>query len=165
MDFYENVVVDYLRSDRAIFVNTECCIQLNQSDNPDTSGPHWYCDAVACDFRNHQILLCEISYSARLPDLTKRLKAWHENWDLVCRALVRDSFLLKDWQVRPWLFVPKDLVPLLLKRFEQISGTGRPLKFTPLITTLEMVQPWRYRSWNRIGEEPKPAVVPEAMRT
>lgn len=46
MNYYESVVVDYLRADRALFVNTECCIQLNESDNPDTSGPHWYCDAV-----------------------------------------------------------------------------------------------------------------------
>src|SRR5260370_37487114 len=26
MNYYENVVIDYLRADRAIFVNTECCI-------------------------------------------------------------------------------------------------------------------------------------------
>jgi hypothetical protein len=50
MNYYESVVVDYLRADRAIFVNTECCIQLNEAVNPDNSGPHWYCDAVAVDF-------------------------------------------------------------------------------------------------------------------
>jgi hypothetical protein len=46
MNYYESVVMDYLRSDRAVFVNTNCCIQLNQADNPDTSGPQWHCDAV-----------------------------------------------------------------------------------------------------------------------
>jgi len=46
MDYYESIVVNYLRADRALFVNTECCVQLNQSDNPDGSGPHWYCDAT-----------------------------------------------------------------------------------------------------------------------
>jgi hypothetical protein len=79
MDYYESVVVHYLRADRALFVNTECCIQLNQSKNPDSSGPHWYCDAVACDFRKSLIFLCEISYGAQLSDLTKRLKEWYAN--------------------------------------------------------------------------------------
>ncbi len=164
MDYYESVVVHYLRSDRTIFVNTECCVQLNQSDNPDSSGPHWYCDAVACDFRNHRIFLCEISYSAQLSGLIKRLTEWHENWDLVRQALVRDSFLPKDWPLRPWIFVPTEQVPLLVKWWTAISGSSQPPKFVPLVTPLEMVQPWRYRSWNRIGEEFKPELVPEAMR-
>jgi hypothetical protein len=62
-DYYEPVVVNYLRADRAIFVNTECCVQLNQADNPDTSGDHWYCDAVALDLRAKAVFLCEISYA------------------------------------------------------------------------------------------------------
>jgi len=45
MDYYQGVVLDYLRADRAIFINAECCIQLNEAHNPDSSGPHWYCDA------------------------------------------------------------------------------------------------------------------------
>jgi hypothetical protein len=57
------------------------------------SGPHWYRDAVACDFTNHVILLCAISYSAQLSDLSKRLKGWHLNWDFVCQALARDSYV------------------------------------------------------------------------
>ena len=63
MDYYQGIVIDYLRADRAVFVNTECCIQLNESDNP--AQPHWYCDAVAVDFRCRRIFLCEISYSAQ----------------------------------------------------------------------------------------------------
>jgi hypothetical protein len=164
MDYYETVMTHYLRSDRAVFLNTECCIQLNEGSNPDNSGPHWYCDAVAADFRNKIIFLCEISYSKGLPTLTKRLKGWHDDWELVCHALTRDSFLDKVWPVRPWLFVPEQLIPLLLRRFQEISG-GSPLKYAPRITPLEMIQPWQYQSWNRIGEAAKPDVVPETMRT
>ncbi|WP_407469232.1 hypothetical protein ABFU38_05100 [Xanthomonas campestris pv. raphani] len=51
MDHFEGVVLDYLRADRALFVNSQCCIQLNEGANPDTSGPHWYCDAVAVSFK------------------------------------------------------------------------------------------------------------------
>ena len=147
-------------------MNTECCVQLNQSDNPDGSGPHWYCDAVVCDFRKPGIFLCEILYSAQLADLIKRLTAWHENWGSVCQALVRDNRLPKDWLVRPWLFVPEVRVPRLAKWWATISGNGQPPKFDPpRITTLESVQPWLYSSWNRIGEKEKPLVVPQEMRT
>jgi hypothetical protein len=164
VDYYENVMIHYLRSDRAIFVNSECCIQLNQGSNPDSSGPHWYCDAVAADLRNRSIFICEISYSKGLPGLTKRLKEWHNDWENVCNALVRDSFLDKTWPIRPWLFVPEERVKLLLERFEELRS-GAALKFRPLITTLEMIQPWRFQSWNRVGEQTKPLSIPEPMRT
>jgi hypothetical protein len=163
MDYYENVVFNYLRADRAVFVNTECCIQINPADNPDACGPHWYCDAVAADFRSKTIFLCEISYSSRLADLTKRLKDWQENWEGLCRALARDSFLREGWAVRAWLFVPEDHLPLLLKRLAQIENQ-HPLKFAPRVTTLEMVQPWRFNSFNRKGEEPKPAIIPTVLQ-
>jgi hypothetical protein len=164
MNYYESVVIDYLRSDRALFVNTECCVQINTGDNPDVSGPHWYCDAAACDFRTQTVFLCEISYSKQLSDLTKRLIAWHEYWPDVRSALARDSCLPVHWPVRPWIFVPETLVPLLLKRFEQIGGKSGTLQYLPRITTLEMVQPWKYRSWNRCGESEKPEMIPPAMR-
>ena len=95
MDYYESVMIHYLRSDRAIFVNPECCIQLNPADNPDKSGSHWYCDAVAADFRNKTIFLCEVSYSKGLSSLTKRLREWHDHWEGLCVALTRESFLEK----------------------------------------------------------------------
>jgi hypothetical protein len=66
MNYYKSAVMDYLRADRAIFVNTEFCIQINKASNPDKSGPHWYCDAVALDFRRQEIYLCEIFYAANL---------------------------------------------------------------------------------------------------
>lgn len=69
MDHFEGVVLDYLRADRALFVNSQCCIQLNEGANPDTSGPHWYCDAVAVSFKEQAAYLCEISYAARAPSL------------------------------------------------------------------------------------------------
>lgn len=49
MDNCESLVLEYLRADRSVFVNTQCCIQLFDSPNPDKSGPHWYCDLVLRD--------------------------------------------------------------------------------------------------------------------
>jgi hypothetical protein len=102
MDYYETVMLHYLRADRVIFLNSEYCTQLNEAANPDMSGPHWYCDAVATDFRNKAIFLCEISYSKGLQSLTKRLREWHADWNGLRLALIRDSFLHGDHaQSRP----------------------------------------------------------------
>jgi hypothetical protein len=151
MDYYESVVLDYLRADRAVFVNRECCIQINKARNPDTSGPHWYCDAVVADFRSKTVFLCDISYGTELVALTKRLKDWQDHWEGIVLALRRDSSLPEDWPIRVWLFVPEHLVPLLQKRLTQI-GSLHPLKFVPKVTELEKVQPWFYSSWNREDE-------------
>jgi hypothetical protein len=78
---------DYLRADRALFVNTECCIQISPGHNPD-KDTHWYCDAVVADFRSETVFLCEISYSVQLTALIKRLKSWHDNWDGIRNALI-----------------------------------------------------------------------------
>lgn len=133
MNYYESVVVDYLRADRALFVNAECCIQLNQADNPDTSGPHWYCDAAVADFRTKSVFLVEISYSASLSDLTKRLKGWNDNWAGVAAALTRNNHLPPEWPVRPWAFVPEKLVPMLLnselRQVSQSRTAGDPRQY------------------------------------
>jgi len=164
MDFYEGVVLDYLRADPALFLNAQCLIQLNPGDNPDTSGPHWYCDAVALDLRNSTVFLCEISYSKGLYDLRKRLEHWHEHWAGVRAALVRNCHVNPEWPVRPWLFVPKDLVAKLVVFLSDLSA-GAALNFVPRIRTLEMVQPWHYRSWKRDPdtEADRPANIPLDM--
>ena len=55
------------------------------------------------------------------------------------------------------MFVPKDVLPHLEKVLGEIAG-GNPARFLPRITPLEMVQPWRYGSWNRRSEGDKPDV-------
>ena len=161
MDYYQGVVTEYLRADRAVFVNTQCCVQINAADNPDTSGPHWYCDAIACDFRAERIYLCEITYSD-MAALGQKLMEWNQLWPQVIEAVRRDNYVPKTWPVRPWLFVPEEKLPTLLRRYDKAMN-GAPA-FCPLVTPLEMVQPWRYRSWRREGELEKPAAIPEAMR-
>jgi hypothetical protein len=163
LNYYESVVVDYLRADRSLFVNTECCIQLNPGDNPDTSGSHWYCDALAVDFELQHVFLCESTYSAKPDTLLHRLSGWNANWNGVRDALVRDSCLPEGWEVRPWLFVPEMYVNVLLKGLDKIKGEGQ-LSFRPVISTMEMVEPWKYCSWNRKGESQKPDCIPLEMR-
>jgi hypothetical protein len=56
MDYYQEVVTEYLRSDRATFVNTECLIQLEPGQMLG-KGAHWYCDAMAVNFRESTLYL------------------------------------------------------------------------------------------------------------
>lgn len=169
MDYYQGVVVDYLRADRALFVNVECTIRMNPAGAPEPAGSYWICDAVAADFRAKTIFLCEVTYAKDLGALRKRLKGWHDNWNAVLNALCRDSCLpvageSPDWQVRPWLFVPQDYVPKLVEWLNQV-GNGEPRRFTPRITPLEMVPPWCHKE-DRIEEDltKKSVDIPEAMR-
>ena len=104
MDYYQNVVIDYLRADRALFVNTECCLQLSPGHNPDKTK-HWYCDAAVADFRSQSVYLCEISYSETLATLINRLRSWNDNWGGIRTALARESHFQTDWlsRLRPWM--------------------------------------------------------------
>jgi len=165
MDYYQGVVVEYLRADRAMFVNTEYCIQISDALNPGP-GEHWFCDAVACDFRARTVFLCEISFSASLGSMIRRLKAWRDNWDGVRAALRRDGRVPDTWAVRPWCFIPQREGPKdqLAKQCQAIQAVGAPA-FVPKVLPLELVQPWRYRSWDRVrGEAPaRPPAIPEVM--
>lgn len=166
MDYFENIVVQYLRADRSLFLNTQCCIQLNKGDNPDVTGAHWYCDILTADFQHKVVFLCEVSFSNSLTGLFKRLEEWNANWQLLCHAISRDSNLPLDWPVRPWLFVPEELIPKVVKKLQKMNSEYHDCCFlpTPRITPLEMVLPWKYRSWNRNGEATKPNCIPESMK-
>ena len=167
MDNFEGNVVEYLRADRALFLNTQCCIQLNKADNPDTSGPHWYCDIVVADHRDRAIFLCEVSFSDSLASLFKCLEDWNAHWPSLKSALCRDSCLPGDcWPIRPWLFVPEHLVPKVVAKLNQFNVPAERERQLPepRVTPLEMVLPWKYRSWNRNGEGEKPPCIPTSMR-
>ena len=165
MDFYQGVVIDYLRADRAVFVNAECCIQLNEGANPDNCGPHWYCDAVAVDFRNHETFLCEISFEESLGKLKKRLKEWSDHWPELCNALKRDCNVPTDFGVRPWLFVPAGSVDRIVASLEAMKGAdGAPL-FKTRITPLQKVQPWLFHAWSHMDCMTDKSEVPEAYRS
>jgi len=165
MDYYQGVVLNYLRADRAVFVNPECCIQLEGKPNPD-SDKSWYCDAVALDLRSETVFLCEISYEKALSALIKRLRDWSDNWPAVKNALARDCKVSAHWTVRPWLFIPENSVARLVTRLAFIEDSdSASAVFHPRITSLESVQPWNYCSWNHQDHDtPRTDAVPAAMR-
>lgn len=154
MDYFQGVFTEYLRTDRSVFVNLECCIQLKKADSPTNGGLHWYCDIVAVDFRQPAVLLCEVSYSKSLSALMKRLDEWNKNWPGLCAALARDCSLPAKWPVRQWLFVPEALRPRPEARLDSLlqKQSGPNGMSRPSITNLESVAPWKYRTWDRQPE-------------
>src|SRR6266852_4085319 len=150
MDYFQGVVTEFLRANRSTFVNTECCIQLDGGGEP-LKGRHWYCDAVAADFLNKTIYLCEVTYSKSLQALVARLHAWNDCWPLLREAIKRDCSVPDDWAVRPWAFIPNDLRENLSSKLAAIGinpKTPGPMPY-PKVTDLEEVVPWKYSNWNR----------------
>jgi hypothetical protein len=152
MGYFQDVVSEYLRANRATFINTECCIQLN-AGSPD-SGHHWYCDAVAINLQQQTVHLCEITYAKKPSALTTRLRAWSSHWDGILTALERDCGIQPAWSVKPWVFILREVI----KPFEHsldgiMTGTKMP---RPDVTALEDVVPWKYPSWDRKIAEKQP---------
>ena len=56
MDHYKNVVMDYLQSDPALFVNTACCLELEKTVGSEKVQHRCSCDAVAIDLRHGAVL-------------------------------------------------------------------------------------------------------------
>jgi hypothetical protein len=153
MDYFQGVVTEYLRANRATFVNTECLIQLALGDSP-KKGEHWFCDVVAINFAERAVYLCEVSYSTTLYSLGKRLEGWAANWLALKAALCRDCSVPEDWSVRPWVFIPRDLAQHLQKKLATLGTASSAKAMTvPRVTHLEDVVPWKYPSWNRKLEE------------
>lgn len=154
MDYFQGVVAEYLRADRACFLNPECLIQLDEGVKSPAKGRSWYCDIVAVDLRKKSVWLCEVTYSKDLSKLLQRLAAWHTNWDGVRHAIYRDCRVPEDFFVSPWAFVPKGHIPRLKEGLSQILAAGSEMTQMPYprIRSLETVTPWRYQ-WNRTDDD------------
>jgi len=148
--YFQEIVTEYLRADRTTFVNTECLIQLNPGDVV-SKGTHWYCDAVAVNFRESVVYLCEVTYSTSLTALIGRLRTWGSNWIPLCEALARDCQVPASLTVRPWVFIPQSHHSHFQKKLSSIAGigVGSGTMPTPRVTYLESVVPWNYPSWDR----------------
>lgn len=149
MDYFQGVVTEFLRAKRTQFVNTEYMINLDV-DGTYKKGRHWYCDAVAINFADSNVHLCEVTYSKTFQSLVNRLQAWCNHWPEVVVSIRRDSALTGQWKIVPRLFVSEELKDQLAKKLSALQWPADcvdPMP-DPIITTLEEVLPWRYRSWN-----------------
>lgn len=151
MDYFQGVVTEYLRAKRSVFVNTECLISLDEGDKP-KKDRHWYCDAMAVDFKGKSVFLCEITYSTTAQSLLSRLQDWRNCWPALASAVRRDSGVPEEWIVSPWVFVPSKYEKAFLKRYSALrSPADVSVQMPdPRITHLESTLPWEYLiTWNR----------------
>lgn len=151
MEHYKIGVMDYLQSDRAVFLNTECCLELDQGGSPEKAQQRCSCDAVAIDLRHRAVYLCHAALHENLQGLIRKLAAWTKNWDSIKAVLRRDCKLPANWRVHVWLFVPKDSIEMLDERLEQLRQTVGA-RFKVKLTALEDVQPWHFSKWERCEE-------------
>lgn len=150
MDYFQGVVTEYLRANRSVFVNTECLLQLDEGDKLQKNR-HWYCDAVAVNFKETKVYLCEITYSTTMQSLLARLQLWRSNWAELTLAVLRSSSIPETWSVQPWLFIPKKHHDLFTKKSARPSPAPGVVAEMPdpRITYLEAVVPWEYCTWDR----------------
>lgn len=153
MDYYQGVVLEYLRADRSVFVNPEYLIQLDEGVAK--KGRHWYCDILAVSFRTPRaIYLCEVTYSSTAHALLRRLKEWDANWTEICDAVSKNCGGTSGWQICPWVFLPKEVLEKQYqKKLSQFLPPRTQQQQMPLprVTALEKVAPWRYK-WDRITD-------------
>jgi hypothetical protein len=148
MNHYKAVVMDYLQSDRAVFVNEECCLKLDDLADAEKRTERCACDAVALDLRHGAVYLCETALDDHVPSLLRKLAVWTKNWDLVKAALHRECKAPAEWRVHVWLFVPKNSIETIEEKLEQMRQTVGA-RFKVKLTALEDVQPWQSSSWDR----------------
>lgn len=150
MEYFQSIVSDYLRADRSTFINNEFLIQLDEGDRP-IKGRHWYCDVVAVNLAQSAVYLCEVTYSATQQALMARLAGWAENWAELVHAVRRDTGAPAQWQVQPWVFIPKKYHDAYTERFARVRAPEHTLPAMPVprVTLLEDTLPWEYCTWDR----------------
>lgn len=149
MDYFQGVVMEYLRADRSCFVNPEFWIRGNL-EHPHEK-PHWFVDVLAVSMRDSAVYLCEVTYAKQPRALARRLRSWKEHWELIDGTLRADAHIHKDWPLIPWVFAPTATLAIIKPDLKELFPEAKA-------TDLERVMPWLYCTYDRKPEghdEPK----------
>jgi hypothetical protein len=149
MDYFQGVVMEYLRADRSCFVNPEFWIRGNV-EHPH-ERPHWFVDVLAVSMRDKAVYLCEVTYAKQPRALARRLHSWKEYWSLINQTLRQDACINGEWPLIPWVFAPSATLEIIKPELKNLFPEGKT-------TNLESVLPWLYCTYDRKPEardEPK----------
>ena len=152
MDHYKTVVMDFLQSDRAVFVNADCQFDVPPRAEQERKPEQCHCDAVAIDLRHGAVYLCEIAIEDQLPALLNKLTEWTKHWGSIKAILQREYKVPADWRVHVWVFIPSAATETLEDELETLrhkAGT----RFKVKLTVLEEIQPWNTSGWLRKEED------------
>lgn len=152
MDHYKTVVMDYLQSDKAVFVNADCQFDVLPSTEQERKPGPCQCDAVAIDLRHGAVYLCEIAMDDQLPALLNKLTGWTKHWDSIKAILQRACKVPAGWRVHVWIFVPSAATETLEDELEQLRHKAGA-RFKVKLTVLEEIQPWNTAGWRRKEED------------
>ena len=87
-------VESYLRSQEALFLSSDCPLQLSAGEASS------FVDMLAVDFSNKTVWLCVGGN-----EVMKTLRLWQTHWPQVQMALWRDHKIPIGFEIRPWGFV------------------------------------------------------------
>ena len=82
MAYFQGVVTEFFRADRAVFINTEYVLQLEPGDKP-AKGCSWICDAVAINLREMSHGLNEHFHWLQLPFVLPSGNMWASTYFLL----------------------------------------------------------------------------------
>ena len=145
MDYFQGVVLEYLRANRSCFVNPEFWIRGNLEKPHDK--PHWFVDVLAVDMKFKAVYLCEVTYAKQPRALIQRLQSWSKHWDIISQTLKEDTCIDKDWPVIPWVFGAPDTLKVVEPALERLFPDPKSR-----MTSLEQVVPWKYCTYDRKEE-------------
>ena len=149
MDYFQGVVMEYLRADRACFVNPEFWIRGNLEQPHEK--PHWFVDVLAINMRDRSVYLCEVTYAKQPRALARRLHSWKEHWSVINDTLKKDASIGEEWPLIPWVFAPPKTLAIIEPELKKLFPEART-------TNLEKVLPWLFCTYDRKPEahdEPK----------
>jgi hypothetical protein len=143
MDYFQGVVLEYLRADRACFVNPEFWLRGNP-EKPHEK-PHWFVDAVALHMKDKVVYLCEVTYAKQPRALIQRLQSWKLNWETIEQTLRADAHVDQSWPLIPWVFGATETLTAVKPTLEKLFHKRK-------MTDLEDVLPWKYCTYDRKEE-------------
>lgn len=143
MDYFQGVVLEYLRADRSCFVNPEFWIRGNLKSSHDK--PHWFVDVLAVHMKKKEVYLCEVTYAKQPRALVQRLRSWKTHWEIINQTLREDTSIGEDWPLIPWVFATTDFLKVIKPVLEDLFPQGRT-------KSLSDVLPWMYCTYDRKEE-------------
>jgi hypothetical protein len=140
MDYFQGVVLEYLRADRGCFVNPEFWLRGNPKSAHDR--PHWFVDVLAVHMKFKTVFLCEVTFARQPRALIQRLRSWKDNWQIVNDTLKEDTGIDKSWPVIPWIFASPVAMNIIKPELTKLFPQARD-------TLLTEVVPWEYCTYDR----------------
>jgi hypothetical protein len=79
MSYYEEIVAEYLCSERTRFVSPGFNLDLGGA-GPFGKGRNWWIDVLAIDFKDKTVYLCEATFAKQPNYMFHRLRTWAALW-------------------------------------------------------------------------------------